>query len=82
VLFASIKKRVAERGIEISLSEDAKAYIGEEGFDLVYGARPLKRALYEEIEDRLADMILRDEIDEGSSVSFDVEDGQIVAKIG
>ncbi len=81
VLFEGIRQRVAERGIEIALSESAKAYIGEEGFDPVYGARPLKRALYEEVEDRLADLILSDKIDEGSKVLFDVDNGNIVAKI-
>jgi len=81
VLFEGIRKRVAERGIEIALTDSAKAYIGEEGFDPVYGARPLKRALYEEVEDRLADMILSDQIEEGSRVVFDVENGEIVTKI-
>ena len=81
VLFESIRKKVEERGIMISLSESAKAYIGEEGFDPVYGARPLKRALYTEIEDRLAEMILSDEIDEGDKVLFDVIDGGILAKV-
>jgi ATP-dependent Clp protease ATP-binding subunit ClpB len=81
VLFEGIRKKVAERGIEISLSDAAKAYIGEEGFDPVYGARPLKRALYSEVEDRLAEMILSDQIDEGDSVLFDVENGEIVTKI-
>jgi ATP-dependent Clp protease ATP-binding subunit ClpB len=81
VLFEGIRKKVAERGIEISLSDAAKAYIGEEGFDPVYGARPLKRALYSEVEDRLAEMILSDQIDEGDRVLFDVADGEIVTKI-
>ncbi len=81
VLFEGIRKKVEERGIAISLTESAKAYIGEEGFDPVYGARPLKRALYMEVEDRLADMILSDEIDEGDSVVFDVEDAAIVARV-
>ncbi len=81
VLFEGIRKKVEERGIEISLSESAKAYIGEEGFDPVYGARPLKRALYAEVEDRLADMILSDEIDEGDKVLFDVIDGEMTVKV-
>jgi ATP-dependent Clp protease ATP-binding subunit ClpB len=81
ILFASIKKKLVERDINIELSESAKSYIGKEGFDPVYGARPLKRALYEEVEDRLADLILSDKIKEGDSVVFDVENGEIVAKI-
>ena len=44
------------------MTDDAKDYIAKEGFDPVYGARPLKRALYEIVEDKLADMILEDKI--------------------
>ncbi len=81
ILFESIRKKVKERGIDISLSEAAKGYVAKVGFDPVYGARPLKRALYEEIEDRLAELILRDEVKEGDRVVFDVENEEIVAKI-
>ncbi len=81
VLFEGIRQKVAEKGIAISLSESAKAHIGEEGFDPVYGARPLKRALYEEVEDRLAELILSDKIEEGDSVLFDAENGEINVKI-
>ncbi len=82
ILFSGIVKKVKERGIEIALSESAKEYIARVGFDPVYGARPLKRALYEEVEDRLAELILRDEVKEGDRVLFDVENGEIVTKIG
>ena len=44
--------------------------IAKAGFDPVYGARPLKRALYEIVEDRLADLILSGEVGEGSTVTF------------
>ena len=66
-----------ERDINITLTKSAKAYIAEAGFDPVYGARPLKRALYEVVEDRLAELILEDKVVEGSSVTFDVVDGEI-----
>ena len=59
----------------------AKAYIAEAGFDPVYGARPLKRALYEVVEDRLAELILEDKVVEGSNVAFDVQDGEIKVNI-
>jgi ATP-dependent Clp protease ATP-binding subunit ClpB len=81
ILFKSIQKKLAERDITITLSNNAKAYIAEAGFDPVYGARPLKRALYEVVEDRLAELILEDKVVEGSSVSFDVRDGEIVVDI-
>jgi ATP-dependent Clp protease ATP-binding subunit ClpB len=81
ILFKSIQAKLAERDITITLTENAKAYIAEAGFDPVYGARPLKRALYEVVEDRLAELILEDKVVEGSSVAFDVVDGEIVVQI-
>jgi ATP-dependent Clp protease ATP-binding subunit ClpB len=81
ILFKSIAAKLEERNIEITLSQSAKEYIAEVGFDPVYGARPLKRALYEEVEDRLADLILEDRVVEGSNVLFDVVDGEVVVKV-
>ena len=78
ILFDDIKKKLLARDIEVSLTDSAKAYIAEAGFDPVYGARPLKRALYEVVEDRLAELILEDKVVEGSRVTFDVVDGEIV----
>ena len=81
ILFASIEAKVAERDIVISLSSSAKAYIASVGFDPVYGARPLKRALYEVVEDRLAQLILEDKIGEGSKVIFNYVDDEIQVAI-
>ena len=81
ILFKSIQAKLSERDIEITLTPSAKAYIAEAGFDPVYGARPLKRALYEVVEDRLAELILEDKVVEGSTVAFDVQDGEIKVNI-
>ena len=81
ILFKSIKEKLASREITVELSENAKNYIAEVGFDPVYGARPLKRALYDEVEDRLAEFILEDKVVEGSSVTFDVVDGEMVVEV-
>ncbi len=81
ILFADIKKKLAARDIEVNLTDAAKAYIAEAGFDPVYGARPLKRALYEQVEDRLAELILEDKVVEGSKVTFDLKDGEIVVSV-
>lgn len=81
ILFASIKQKVKERGIEIELTDAAKEVIAQEGFDPVYGARPLKRALYGEVEDRLAELILSDQVDEGDRVIFDAENNEIVVRV-
>lgn len=81
IMFDSLAKRAKERGVHITLSKEAKEYIAEVGFDSVYGARPLKRALYEEIEDRLADLILRDAVKDGDKVHFTYKDNHIDAII-
>jgi ATP-dependent Clp protease ATP-binding subunit ClpB len=70
IFFEDIAKKVKDRDITLTLSPEAKAHIAEAGFDPVYGARPLKRALYEIVEDRLADLILGGEVSEGSHVEF------------
>ena len=81
IMFESIQKKLAGREIAISLTKEAKVYIAKAGFDPDYGARPLKRALYDEVEDRLAELILEDKIVEGSSVEFDVLHDEIVVAI-
>jgi ATP-dependent Clp protease ATP-binding subunit ClpB len=63
------------------MTTQAKEYIASVGFDPDYGARPLKRALYEIVEDRLAELILEDKIQDGSTVEFDFENNNITVKI-
>jgi ATP-dependent Clp protease ATP-binding subunit ClpB len=81
LFFDEILSKVSERDITLELTKEAKAYIAKVGFDPVYGARPLKRALYEIVEDRLADLILSGEVKEGSSVVFDVVDDEIKVNV-
>jgi ATP-dependent Clp protease ATP-binding subunit ClpB len=70
IMIQSLQDRLSERSISLTLSSEAKNLIGEAGFDPVYGARPLKRAIYEMIEDRVAEMILEDKVIEGSSITI------------
>ena len=81
ILFDNIKKKLEERDIKISLTSNAKEYIAKIGFDPVYGARPLKRAIYEIVEDKLADLILEDKIGEGSSIEFDVVNNEVIVNL-
>ncbi|WP_294960979.1 AAA family ATPase [Sulfurimonas sp.] len=81
IFFKDISKKVEQRDIELTLSDSAKAYIAEAGFDPVYGARPLKRALYEIVEDRLAELILEGKVVEGSKVLFDMKDDEIKVSV-
>jgi ATP-dependent Clp protease ATP-binding subunit ClpB len=81
LFFADIVSKVEERDITLTLTESAKRFIASAGFDPVYGARPLKRALYEIVEDRLADLILGGEVVEGSSVRFDAVGNEITVHV-
>jgi ATP-dependent Clp protease ATP-binding subunit ClpB len=70
--------RVRERGIEIELSDDARALIGNLGYDPTYGARPLKRVIQKQLIDKLAMRILEGEFGGGDTVEVDAADGELV----
>ncbi len=73
-----LQNRLADRDIALEVSEAALDKLGEAGFDPVYGARPLKRAIQHQLENPLAQDILTGRIAPGDIVSADVEDGKIV----
>jgi len=72
-----LKERLVERKINLSLTEAARELIGLEGFDPVYGARPLKRVIQRKLENPLALKMLNGEIKDGDDVTIDVRDNQI-----
>jgi ATP-dependent Clp protease ATP-binding subunit ClpC len=78
-----IHERLKEQGIDFTLSEEAKNHIAKVGFDPQYGARPLRRALQKQIEDRLSEELLRGSIKKGDNVLIDLRDNEIVVdKVG
>ena len=81
IMFGEIKNKLKDKSINIELTQEAKEEIGRIGYDPTFGARPLKRALYEIIEDKIADMILEDKLKEGSTITFDFIDNEIAYKI-
>jgi ATP-dependent Clp protease ATP-binding subunit ClpB len=70
---AYLVKRVEERGIELIFTDKLKNMIAREGYDLVYGARPLKRLIQKKLQDALAMMILKGDVKEGDKVKVDVD---------
>ena len=79
VLLASeIEKRLAERQISFSLSEAAKEFIATQGYDPVYGARPLKRFIQRELETKLGRAIIAGDVMDGSEVAMDVKGSELV----
>jgi ATP-dependent Clp protease ATP-binding subunit ClpB len=73
-----VQKRLADKKIEIELTDGAKELLAEEGFDLVYGARPLKRVVQRDVLNPLATKILAGEVKEGSKVIVDRQDRRLV----
>ena len=66
--------RIADIGYDLTLSDKAKDYIAEKGFDKQYGARPLKRAIQKYIEDALAEEIVNAKLNEGDSINMDLDE--------
>jgi ATP-dependent Clp protease ATP-binding subunit ClpB len=72
-----LDKLLKERGLNLEISEDAMTWLGEKGYDPVYGARPLKRVIRKELQNKLANMILQDQLQEGDTLKADLKEGQI-----
>jgi ATP-dependent Clp protease ATP-binding subunit ClpB len=78
-----LEQRLLERRIQLKMTEKAKEWLAKEGFDPAYGARPLKRVIQKEIQDKLALKILEGKFKEGDTIAVDVEDkkGELVFKV-
>ena len=74
---AQLSARLAERGIEIDLSDKARELLGNLGFDPTYGARPLKRVIQKQLVDKLALALLEGEIREGQRIAVDAKKGEL-----
>ena len=72
-----LRKRLADRDMYLELDDAARDLLGEAGFDPVYGARPLKRAIQHQLENPLAQSILRGEFGPGDQVLVTVKDAQL-----
>ncbi|ECL9467635.1 AAA domain-containing protein [Campylobacter jejuni] len=80
LLFKDLQMSLENKGIKASLSENAALLIAKDGFDPDFGARPLRRAIYDLIEDKLSDMILADKLHENDSIIIDAKDDEIIIK--
>ncbi|EQB2455567.1 ATP-dependent Clp protease ATP-binding subunit [Campylobacter upsaliensis] len=78
LLFKDLQKSLENKGLKATLSDEAAKFIAKEGFDEDFGARPLKRAIYDKIEDKLSDMILSDTLSLNDTISIDLKENEIV----
>jgi ATP-dependent Clp protease ATP-binding subunit ClpB len=77
-----VVERLAQRGVTLSLTEEARTLLGNLGYDPTYGARPLKRVIQKQLVDKLAMALLQGEYGEGDAIVADAVDGEIVLKKG
>ena len=75
VQLRALRSLLADRGIALGISESARAWLADAGYDPVYGARPLKRVIQRQLQNVLAGMILEGEVGEGATVEVAAGDG-------
>jgi ATP-dependent Clp protease ATP-binding subunit ClpB len=81
LMLTDLRKRLAERNIELEVSEEARRFIARQGYDPVYGARPLRRFIAKEVETRVARALLRAGALEGETIRVTVEGDQLVVAV-
>jgi ATP-dependent Clp protease ATP-binding subunit ClpB len=77
-----LRAMLADRNIQLELDDAAKRWLAESGFDAVYGARPLKRVIQRQLQNPLAEKLLRGEIGDGGMVTVSAEDSGLSIQTG
>jgi ATP-dependent Clp protease ATP-binding subunit ClpC len=80
LMLKSLEARLNANDIKVSFSDEAISKIAKSGFDPVYGARPLRRAIQNEIEDMLSEAIIDGSVKSGDTISIEVEDDKFIVK--
>jgi ATP-dependent Clp protease ATP-binding subunit ClpB len=77
LMFNSLRDRLAARSLTLELTKEARRFIAEQGFDPVYGARPLRRFIAREVETRIGRALLAGDVEDGSVIRVDAPEGEI-----
>jgi len=80
LMLTLVTKQLAEKGVKLEVTDKAKDFLGEKGYDEVFGARPLRRAIQDRVEDKLSEELLRGKFQFGDTVVVDVEENEIVLR--
>ena len=80
LMLKDLSGRLADRHLSVELTDAAKEYVIDNGYDPVYGARPLKRFLQRAVETPIARMLIAEDVPEGSEIVVDVQNGEITVK--
>ena len=81
LIISDLNRRLEDRELSISLTPQAEAYIVEQAYDPVYGARPLKRYIQKYVETLSAKLILEDAVSQGDTIVITVQDGHLAAGV-
>ncbi|MGZ4626228.1 MAG: hypothetical protein ACXV3S_08070, partial [Kineosporiaceae bacterium] len=78
LMFADLRARLADRRMTLELSDQARRFIAEQGFDPVYGARPLRRYIARQVETRIGRALLTGDVRDGAAVRVELSNGELV----
>ena len=78
LMLATVNQQLSEKGIKLEVTDAAKDFLGEKGYDEVFGARPLRRVIQDMVEDKLSEALLSGKFQSGDIVVVDLADGEIV----
>jgi ATP-dependent Clp protease ATP-binding subunit ClpC len=78
LMLATVTQQLAEKKVKLEVTEVAKDFLGEKGYDEVFGARPLRRVIRDMVEDKLSESLLSGKFQPGDTVVVDLEDGEIL----
>jgi ATP-dependent Clp protease ATP-binding subunit ClpC len=73
-----LRKRLLEKGLVLQVTEAARTFIADKGFDPIFGARPLRRVIQDKVEDRLSEELLAGRFKPGDVVEVDIAEGEVV----
>ncbi|MGO1768692.1 MAG: ATP-dependent Clp protease ATP-binding subunit [Microbacterium sp.] len=82
LMLGETRSRLAARGVELAVAPDAIDWLAERGYEPEYGARPLRRVIQREIDDRIADLFVSAALADGGAAEIDVADGELVVRTG
>jgi ATP-dependent Clp protease ATP-binding subunit ClpB len=77
LMIGELRRRLADRGLTFEITDEARHFIAREGYDPVYGARPLRRFIAREVETRVARALLREAVPDGATIRVDLRDGSL-----
>ena len=82
LLLQDLRQRLAGRGVKLELTEAAREFVAREGYDPVYGARPLKRFLQRTLETRIGRALIAGEVTDGRPIEVGMKDGALDVRVG